>query len=76
MSIATIVVFLGGLYIVVQGVLSFLFKRDAAVSNKRVTLLDTVIDAKANDIVKDEQTVKEDSDAYEAIKRNRNRDDR
>lgn len=54
--------------VVINTLLSYLRSRDAEQTVKKITLLDTVIEAKNIDITKDLLDVEEKSDAYEKIK--------
>ncbi len=63
--VATIIIAVYALY---RGLRDFLLNRDIGVASKKITLLDTVIEAKDLEIAKDEQKVREMSDAYDKLR--------
>jgi len=68
-QVSLVIGFLYALYAAIRGVI---LARDIQAGSKKITLLDTIIEAKNRDIVKDEQDVKEKSDAYEKSKSRNN----
>lgn len=60
------------IYALYQAIRGFILNRDISATTKKITLLDTIIEAKNGDIIEDEKKVKEASDAYENSKRNLN----
>lgn len=63
-------VILGVLYALYASIRGFILNRDITQGSKKITLLDTIIEAKNRDIVQDEVDVREKSDAYEKSKSN------
>lgn len=61
-------VILGVLYALYASIRNVILNRDIAQGSKKITLLDTIIEAKNRDIAVDEADVKEKSDAYEKSK--------
>lgn len=59
---------LGGGFVLFQAIRGFLITRDISAGNRKVNLIQTVIDAQNLKIAKDKEAVKEASDAYEDSK--------
>lgn len=56
----------GGGFVLFQAIRGFLITKDISAGNRKINLIQTLIDAKNLDIAKDKEAVKEASDAYEA----------
>lgn len=68
-NIAIVTTIIGFLYALYQAIRGSILDNDISHTEKKESLLQTIIDAKNMDIAKDRQDVKEKSDAYENSKR-------
>lgn len=58
-------VIIGVLYALYAAIRNVILNRDISEANKKITLLDTIIEEKNRDIVKDEEDVRIKSEKYE-----------